>query len=187
MTEAEWMACTDPPRMLDYLGNGTTDRKLRLFGCACCRRGTLDYPGVFRAITVVESYVDGLAPRCDLRAARRAFDASPAMQETRLARCLLHEGPPYLTRLILRIQIKQPEFAPVVRHIWRNPCHACLPASPWPSAVVQLADAVYHGEAGSDALHDALLEARRPDFAEHFREAEHPKGCWALDAILGKK
>jgi hypothetical protein len=35
-------------------------------------------------------------------------------------------------------------------------------------------------------LHDALLEAGHAELAEAFREPMHPKGCWALDLILGK-
>ncbi|MFL5339752.1 MAG: hypothetical protein ACJ8F7_06250 [Gemmataceae bacterium] len=36
MTEQEWLACADPEPMLEVLRNAT-DRKLRLFACACCR------------------------------------------------------------------------------------------------------------------------------------------------------
>lgn len=38
MTEAEWLACTNPYKMLDFLGQRASQRKLRLFACACCRR-----------------------------------------------------------------------------------------------------------------------------------------------------
>lgn len=44
MTEAEWIASTDPAAMLDWMRSGrlspnvkTSDRRLRLFACACCR------------------------------------------------------------------------------------------------------------------------------------------------------
>jgi hypothetical protein len=38
MTEEEWLTSEDPETMLAYLGKKATDRKLRLFSLACCRR-----------------------------------------------------------------------------------------------------------------------------------------------------
>jgi hypothetical protein len=38
MTEVEWLACNDSMRMLDFLRASASDRKMRLFACACCWR-----------------------------------------------------------------------------------------------------------------------------------------------------
>lgn len=76
--------------------------------------------------------------------------------------------------------------AQVFRHLVGNPFRPYPAPTSWPSTVVKLAEAMYAGEYCSFALHDALLEAGHPELAEHFREKDHPKGCWAMDVILGK-
>jgi hypothetical protein len=38
MTEAEWQGCADPVSLLAFLEGKVSERKLRLFACACCRR-----------------------------------------------------------------------------------------------------------------------------------------------------
>jgi hypothetical protein len=47
--------------------------------------------------------------------------------------------------------------------------------------------AVYDGEDLAFVLRDALEESGFEDLADHFCEPGHPKGCWALDLILGKE
>jgi hypothetical protein len=64
MTEAEWNACTDPTPMLEFLQTSglPSNRKLRLFACACCRL-IWDFPNDDRARQAVEvgdRYVDGV-------------------------------------------------------------------------------------------------------------------------------
>jgi hypothetical protein len=75
----------------------------------------------------------------------------------------------------------------ILRDIVGNPFRPYPVPPSWASAVVQFAEAMYAGEDCSFALHDALLEAGHPEPAEHFLAKDHPKGCWLVDVILGKK
>src|SRR5690348_1969368 len=74
MTEAEWRGCDDPQEMLQSLGDRATERKLRLFLCACCRRvwDLLTDPRSRAAVEAAERYADGRADRRELAAARVA-------------------------------------------------------------------------------------------------------------------
>jgi hypothetical protein len=89
MTEAEWLALTEPPgldrdfealrtdlcRALEFRQDDR--RKLRLFACACCRRvwdGLTD-PRQRQAVEVAERYADGLASHQEMEQARRALHA----------------------------------------------------------------------------------------------------------------
>src|SRR5262245_51670594 len=74
MTEAEWLACTDPLPMLDFLRGKVSDRKVRLFVCACCRAVWKSIPlGDFRgAVLTAERYCEVLAGEEDLTTARDA-------------------------------------------------------------------------------------------------------------------
>ena len=75
----------------------------------------------------------------------------------------------------------------IFRHIIGNPFRPYPAPSSWPADVVHLAEAMYAGQdCHHFALCDALLDAGHEELAEHFREPGHPKGCWALDHILGK-
>src|SRR5262245_10588461 len=68
MTEAEWLACTDPQPMLEFLRGKASDRKLRLFAVACCRRvlPSLEYEEFRDAVRKAESFADGFADRAEM-------------------------------------------------------------------------------------------------------------------------
>ena len=62
MTEAEWLACTDPSAMIHFLATRKHWRKVRLFACACCRRVEhwLVDETIGKALLSAERYADGL-------------------------------------------------------------------------------------------------------------------------------
>ncbi len=72
MTEAEWLACTDPQPMLKYAREKVSDRKLRLLAVACCRRFPLLLAESKEAADVAERLADGNADGMELNAARIA-------------------------------------------------------------------------------------------------------------------
>ncbi len=69
MTEAEWLACDDPQKMLEFLRGKASDRKLRLLAVACHRRIwhlVTDKPISRKTLEFAERYADGLATRSEL-------------------------------------------------------------------------------------------------------------------------
>ncbi len=75
MTEAEWNTCTDPQEMLNFLHDRASERKLRLFRVACCRRIGHLYTReqVRAALDTAEDFADGRADRGQLRDALRVI------------------------------------------------------------------------------------------------------------------
>jgi hypothetical protein len=78
VTEREWVVCTNPMPMLEFLRGKVSDRKLRLFAVACCRRiWHLLSPMWSRAavkgramVKTAEQYADGKASSKQLRGTR---------------------------------------------------------------------------------------------------------------------
>jgi hypothetical protein len=73
VTEAEWWACTDPEKILKFLEGNASERKLRLFACACVRRAWHLLTDTGRqAVEAAEAYADDMIGKEPLRAARSA-------------------------------------------------------------------------------------------------------------------
>ncbi len=62
MTEPEWLSCDNPTPMLEFLRGRASERRLRLFAVACCRRiwHRLIHDGSRAAVSFAEQYADGL-------------------------------------------------------------------------------------------------------------------------------
>ncbi len=78
MTEAEWLDCTDPQKMLEFLRGKASERKLRLFTCAFGRavRDSQHQHGP-STVAVAERYADGLASDQELASEGRKWACLP--------------------------------------------------------------------------------------------------------------
>jgi hypothetical protein len=201
MTEAKWLASDDAVVMLDYALGRVSQRKLRLFAIACCRRLGRLAGRQSELANAAESYADGHIDRSELDAvvarAPRRFSARKSILEliegisldlaspdgSWAAYSVVRYSPWHAAQPPLEVS----ELADLLRHIAGNPFRPYRQSDPLPSPACRLAEALYAGEDCAFALRDALLEAGQIELAEHLQGRNHPKGCWALDIILGKE
>ena len=78
MTEQDWLNCTDPEAMLDTIKEKVSNRKLRLFACACFRRiwHLLGDERSREGVEVFERFVDGQATADEFTKANQAVNAA---------------------------------------------------------------------------------------------------------------
>jgi hypothetical protein len=212
VTEAEWLACSSPGQML-AANRVWTARKLRLFACACVR---LVWPLVRhersrRVVEAAEQFADKLATWREMAAARAAAPGqdeeaaarwaaraaiacaipacSDAAHSTLSAVLFATSSASLAGSLPPPFPVAEAREVSLIREMVGNPFRPVPVRAESPATVRQLAQSLYDGADCAFALHDALLEAGQTELAEHFAPVEkwHPKGCWAVDAILGKK
>ena len=208
MTEDEWLACAGLEAMLEFLRGKASDRKMLLFAIACCRRVWHiigDDPTDRKAVETAEQFTDGEVSLAEFRTVVKSANHYPA------ALLALHDlvtvadraayfaaqtaeltfssvPPPQLTdvnayaRLLVDIIGPSP-FRPItIAPAWLT----------WREGVVPKIARSIHEERCFDrmpVLGDALEEAgcNSADILSHCRSGtEHVRGCWVVDAILGK-
>jgi hypothetical protein len=229
VTESEWLAGTDPEALLTFLldSGRATDRKLRLFSVACCRRVSflMTDPRHRRVVEAAEQFADGRLTAAELEAALDPVIAlwaelppagrwEPVHYLTGATRHL-DEGDcaPWAASYSARARASQtcdkdsPGWWDARRPEDAAQCHLLrdvfgpLPFHPvaidaavlqWGGGTVPaIARRIYEERAFHDLpiLADALEDAgcQDQDILGHCRSGgEHVRGCWVVDALLGK-
>jgi hypothetical protein len=214
MTEVEWLSCSDPSAMLEFVGKAN-DRKVRLFASACCYR-LWDWLSdeCRQMLKVFERHADDPQQPdvgdIEFRAAfQKAGVAAPealkgAFDAGLIALCEYWDvvataeeeeneeenrtTPDLLTELETQVHL--------VHDIFGNPfCPACINPTwlAWnDGTVVKLAHSINEDCAFDllPILADALEDAgcHDADILGHCRgSCLHVRGCWVVDLLLGKE
>jgi hypothetical protein len=238
MTEADWLACADSRPMLDYLRGKASDRKLRLFAVACCRRAEEWHVEVHRrALDEIERYMDHrscfeelmnavqevqrlwmddfcsnpldagihyatnpfeLSVFSAVRGASATIAAFLAWQAARIHWPTPEERSDESIGVWerARASAEAAEHASqggLLRDIFHGPCRPVHVRSSWRDHpdVARLSRVIYEDRAFDlmPILGDAIEAAGcdSADILSHCRApGDHVRGCWVVDAILGK-
>jgi hypothetical protein len=212
MTEEEWDYCGDPYAMLDCLGDSRSDRKLRFFAVASCRRAwdLLTNASYQRLLLSAERHAKGEVTyeqlhheaREVLGTDRPLFDSDrkefAAEAALRTAAADIHAVLPDILYRLRKVSgapsstEEYREHSRLLRDIFGNPFRPVAIDPRWLTAsVLDLARAIYDGRAFEHMpiLADALMDAGcgNEDIINHCRgDGPHVRGCWVVDLILGK-
>jgi hypothetical protein len=83
------------------------------------------------------------------------------------------------------LTLEKAAHADLIRHIFGNPFRAAERPDIRQIGLLQWAKRLREGETCSAELRQELKDAGHDDLAGHFVCTDHPKGCWAIDLILG--
>jgi hypothetical protein len=209
MTEAEWLLCDDPVRVLDSVRGRVSDRKLRLFACASCLHfwQELDDAWSRKVVEVAVEAADDEARNGELGSldsvARHAAEAS-AYPATAWAAADLTLSNPWhaAVRVAHRWDLEQGRSTAraLAAEVFGNPFRPIAADPAWLTpTVVSLAQAAYEQRAIPSGqldparlavLADAVEEAgcQEQSILAHLRgPGPHVRGCWPLDLILNKE
>jgi hypothetical protein len=216
MTEEEWLKCGDPPRMLEFLYRHVSDRKMRLFAVACCRRVWELMPNddCKQGIVAAELAADG---RYDMSLLDRlsnsiysstgSVDPSAADEFAAIAaRCVSSRDDLTMTARATAAAVAVPTSGEgaerkneercqglLLRDIFGNPFRPATVDPAWlTSTVVALAEGIYADRAFdrmpilADALQDAGCDC--DDILTHCRDTTltHVRGCWVIDLLTSR-
>jgi hypothetical protein len=189
MSERVWLRSWDPVEMLNSLGPDASPRKLRLFAAACCRdiwstiensRGRNDIAQRAKELRITPNEMDSLAAE-EVGFAKPDANMPPyRLNYRRLLEFVDRaSGPLY--------------FATWLRDVFGNPFHPIEIDPRWFTAeAVDLARGIYALQAFDRMpyLADALMDGGcdNDELIHHCQfTAWHVRGCWVVDAILGRE
>lgn len=230
MTEHDWLTGSDPTALLAFAEGRASPRKLRLFACACVRRGwsLLRYRAPRHAVETAERYAEGQANDAELGQARDQAEVSagnaPEFEQYayQAAAACVAEDAAGAARGAVEAMRQQAirtvcyELTPgenegranalaadaegraqcdLLRELLGNPYRPLAIDVTWLAAADGAARAMsewIEREQRFDELPylaDALTDAgcRNDALLDHLRGPDdHYRGCWALDALLGR-
>ena len=209
MTQEEWLSSSDPDALLQWLARTTrptSERKIRLFMCACYRRVeyVLRVPQTREILHLAERFAEGQADQETVARVLRnmllsgesslhwALCAAPEEVATYAA----HDADRMQGWEIPTAQEKKAQVH-LLRDVLGNPFHRREAVSSarltWNGGTVRhLAQTIYENRRFDrmPILADALEEAGCADAAilEHCRgPGPHVRGCWVVDLVLCKE
>jgi hypothetical protein len=196
MNEIEWLTCADIEVMLRFLQERTSNRKLRLFACACCRYRSRSGPWQ-DIVTVGEHYADGLATPQQVREAQKEALRLSSSQAVWIvvAKDITHSIIPVFTHEFWSWRVRSGNVLLLLRDIFGNPFRPICINPTWlawnDGTVVKLAEGIYDDRAFDrlPVLADALEEAGcdNAEILNHLRgPGPHVRGCWSLDLLTGR-
>jgi hypothetical protein len=204
MSEAEWLALEDPTPMLEYLRDKASERKLRLIAVAVCR---LMSGG--RVVDAAEKHADGMVSKREMREAAdeelwhmnnwyRHMGAEEVESAQALYRAVTAPRADEAAALVVEEAgtDRAGIACSLLREVCGNPFRRVALDPAWltwrDSTISKLAQVIYDDRAFDrlPILADALEDAgcTDADILSHCRQpSEHVRGCWVVDALLGKE
>jgi hypothetical protein len=200
MTEAEWLTATDLTPKLEFLLRGeASERKLRLWAVACCRRvWHLTHERDQRVVELAEQFADSLVAAAEVAREVKASEKVVLPGNNFLGRRYawaaagrsIQRGVP----LIASGPYHPAHLRMLLRDVFGNPFRPVAFSPEWRTdTAVTLARQMYEArEFGvmpilADALQDAGCDSE--EILSHCRDPKqvHVRGCWVVDLVLGKE
>jgi hypothetical protein len=201
--------------MLEFLRGRASERKLRLYAAACCRKvwHLLVDESCRKAVDIAEDFADGRTTRQELAGAwemagnvRPSPEAGPTQRESwydvhiagwavadvdafHAARLVQSRTSP----LTWRTTKEGIQKCLLIRDIAGNPFRSITLAPTWlTGTVTKLVEAIYEERAFErlPILADALEEAgcSNAHILQHCRSGgDHIRGCWVIDLLTGRE